>query len=208
MFKLTPQEIQFIDNYLKNSEVIYYDIRMEMLDHVATGVEQKMEVENLNFYDAFKSYMVTNKKEILKGNKLWSVYSKDTILSFLKFLLHPIMIFIGILLYFFFDNFNVTRYFSESFSINNLFFTIILSIALFQIFYFFIYQKERLYVIEKFAGLLGLLYYAQIFFFPGYSSKSPSNFVIAIFFYLLFAYLVYFIIQILKFNQKNKHLFQ
>jgi hypothetical protein len=24
---------QFIDNYLKNSEVIYYDIRMEMLDH-------------------------------------------------------------------------------------------------------------------------------------------------------------------------------
>jgi hypothetical protein len=205
---LSSENIQFIDNYLKNSEVIYYDIRMEMLDHVATAVEQKMEAENLDFYDAFKSYMMVNKKEILKGNKFWSIYSKDTILSFLKFLLHPIMFFIGIFFYIFFDNINVTHYFSESFSINNLFFTIILSIAFFQIFYFYIYLKERLYVIEKWGGLLVLLYYAQIFFFPGYSSKSPSNLVMAIFFYLLFAYLVYFIIQILKFNQKNKHLFQ
>ena len=67
--KLTTENIQFIDNYLKNSEVIYYDIRMEMLDHVATAVEQKMQGENLEFYDAFKSYMVLNKKESLKGNK-------------------------------------------------------------------------------------------------------------------------------------------
>ena len=44
--KLTLQDIQFIANYLKNSEVIYYDIRMEMLDHVATAVEQKMKAEN------------------------------------------------------------------------------------------------------------------------------------------------------------------
>ena len=64
--KLTTENIKFIDNYLKNSEVIYYDIRMEMLDHVATAVEQKMEAENLDFYDAFKNYMVVNKKEILK----------------------------------------------------------------------------------------------------------------------------------------------
>ncbi len=61
--KLTTENIKFIDNYLKNSEVIYYDIRMEMLDHVATAVEEKMEAENLDFYDAFKSYMVVNKKE-------------------------------------------------------------------------------------------------------------------------------------------------
>ncbi|WP_329806792.1 hypothetical protein [Flavobacterium facile] len=67
--KLTKENIQFIDNYLKNSQVIYYDIRMEMLDHVATAVEQKMEVENLDFYDAFKNYMVINKTELLKLNK-------------------------------------------------------------------------------------------------------------------------------------------
>ena len=50
--KLTTENIQFIDNYLKSSGVIYYDIRMETLDHVATAVEQKMQSENLDFYDA------------------------------------------------------------------------------------------------------------------------------------------------------------
>lgn len=56
--KLSAENIKFIDNYLKNSEVIYYDIRMEILDHVATAVEQKMQTENLDFYDAFKSSSV------------------------------------------------------------------------------------------------------------------------------------------------------
>ena len=46
---LSSENIKFIDNYLKNSEVIYYDIRMEMLDHVATAVERKMQTENLDF---------------------------------------------------------------------------------------------------------------------------------------------------------------
>lgn len=53
--RLSKENIQFIDNYLKNSGVSYFDIRMEMLDHVATAVEQKMTVENLDFYDAFKA---------------------------------------------------------------------------------------------------------------------------------------------------------
>ena len=60
---LSSENIQFIDNYLKNSEVIYYDIRMEMLDHVATALEHKMQAENLDFYDAFKSYMLSNREK-------------------------------------------------------------------------------------------------------------------------------------------------
>ena len=83
---LSSENIKFIDNYLKNSEVIYYDIRMEMLDHVATAVEQKMEAENLDFYDAFKSYMVLNKKEVLKSNpkrfKLLGIALKNYFLYF------------------------------------------------------------------------------------------------------------------------------
>jgi hypothetical protein len=55
--RLTKQQIQFIDTYLINSEVIYVDIRLEMLDHIALAVEEKMEVENQDFYDAFKDYM-------------------------------------------------------------------------------------------------------------------------------------------------------
>lgn len=205
---LSKENIQFIDNYLKNSEVIYYDIRMEMLDHVASAVEQKMETENLDFYDAFKSYMVLNKKEILKGNSIWSMYSKGTILSFLKFLIKPFMILIGILFYFFFENIDITNCFSDSFSINNLFLVSILSIVLFQTVYFYIYLKERFFAIEKAGGVLALLYYAQIFFFNGFDKEAPSSIVVAIFFYLLCAYIIYFINEILKFNKKNKLLLQ
>ncbi len=86
---LSSENIKFIDNYLKNSEVIYYDIRMEMLDHVATAVEQKMQVENLDFYDAFKSYMVVNKKEVLKNIpndfKILAIGLKNYFLYFFTF---------------------------------------------------------------------------------------------------------------------------
>jgi hypothetical protein len=75
--KLTAQDLQFIDNYLTNSGVFYTDIRMEMLDHVASAVEKKMEAEDLIFYDAFKDYMVENKKELMKNNREGFSY-KDT----------------------------------------------------------------------------------------------------------------------------------
>ena len=51
--KLSKEQIQFIDTYLIKNEVIYVDIRLEMLDHIVLAVEQKMAVENQDFYDAF-----------------------------------------------------------------------------------------------------------------------------------------------------------
>ena len=209
--KLSKENIQFIDNYLKNSEVIYYDIRMEMLDHVSSAIEQKMELEPLDFYDAFKEYMVVNKKEILKGNKDGTSvsYSKEIIKNFVLFLIKPHML-VGLLGFFFFFHFvEVKNYFSDSFSINNLFFVAIISVAFFQIFYFYIVLKERFYVIERTGGVLAILYYAHIIFFPGFSNnKSPSTLVMTIFFYLLFAYVMYFINEVLKFKKRTKFLFQ
>ena len=48
--KLTRDQIHFIDTYLKNSEIEFIDVRMEMVDHVASEVEAKMTSENLDFY--------------------------------------------------------------------------------------------------------------------------------------------------------------
>ena len=84
--KLSKENIQSIDNYLKHEGFIYVDIRMEMVDHIANAVEGKMEVESLNFYDAFKSYMISNKKEIMKQNKEHGFYFKEPILNFIKFI--------------------------------------------------------------------------------------------------------------------------
>ena len=70
MKKLTKENIQFIDNYLKNSDVIFDDIRMEMVDHVATAVETEISNGDLrDFYYIFKEYMVENKKQLLDNNK-------------------------------------------------------------------------------------------------------------------------------------------
>lgn len=65
---LSKDELQFIDTYLKNSDVIYTDVRMELIDHIATAIEMELE-ENSNetFYEVFKAYMVTNKKSLLKN---------------------------------------------------------------------------------------------------------------------------------------------
>jgi hypothetical protein len=202
--KLTSENIDFINNYLKNSEVIYYDIRMEMLDHIATAIEQKMKVEHLEFYDAFKSYMVVHKKEILKGNKLWSGYSKDTILNFLKFLIHPILILIGVSFYLFYKNVEVSVCFSESFTIGNFFFVFLILLALFQLIYFRLILKQRFFVLEKLGGLLTLIYYFQMFFLNQRNDETPSVFSLTLFSYITIAYLLYFTKEVYKFNTYKK----
>jgi len=41
--KLLKEQITYIDDYLKHHKVKYWDIRIELLDHIVTTVEEKME---------------------------------------------------------------------------------------------------------------------------------------------------------------------
>ena len=66
---LTVEQIQFIDNYLKNEGIEYLDIRVEMIDHVASGVEIEMKEHGTLFYEAFKKYMLLHKKGLLNSNR-------------------------------------------------------------------------------------------------------------------------------------------
>lgn len=63
--KLTANDIKFIDSYLTNSGVKYIDIRMEMVDHIATALEET----DGPFYETFKRYMAANKSQFLSTNK-------------------------------------------------------------------------------------------------------------------------------------------
>ncbi|MEP0211997.1 MAG: hypothetical protein ABJD66_02195 [Cellulophaga sp.] len=85
---LTKENIQFIDTYLKNSDIMFTDVRTEMVDHVATAVLEKIEEENLTFYDAFKAYMVVHKKDLLKYNKQFKKTTDKIVLKslFKKFI--------------------------------------------------------------------------------------------------------------------------
>lgn len=67
---LSPQDIKFIDTYLSNSDINYEDVRIEMIDHVASAIEHQMNNgDNRDFYDIFKDYMVENKRLLEKSGR-------------------------------------------------------------------------------------------------------------------------------------------
>lgn len=50
--KLAKEEIKFIDNYLIKNEVKYWDVRMELLDHIILAVEAHIAEKKLTFLEA------------------------------------------------------------------------------------------------------------------------------------------------------------
>ncbi|MFI1772663.1 hypothetical protein [Thalassobellus citreus] len=70
MEKLTKEDIQFIDTYLKNSDIIFTDIRIEMVDHIASEIENVINNgDSRDFYYLFKDYMIANKRKLLNDRK-------------------------------------------------------------------------------------------------------------------------------------------
>ncbi|MDH7446393.1 hypothetical protein [Aquimarina sp. 2201CG14-23] len=53
MSKLNKKQIDFIDNYLIRNKIKYWDVRIELLDHIICEVEQKIE-QNFSFDDAME----------------------------------------------------------------------------------------------------------------------------------------------------------
>jgi hypothetical protein len=204
--KLTKENLQFIDTYLENSDVVYVDIRLEMVDHIATGVEEKMRSEQIDFYDAFKNYMAHNKREIIKNNKDWNSFSWLEIKKFLLFLLNPVILLIGFLIYLIYKNININNYFGKDFTFNNLIFLGILFIVLFQIFYFHVYLKKRFYAIEKTGHVLIVIYYFKLFLVSNFIVEGKNNISSFVFLFITIGYVLYFIREIKKINRHKYNL--
>ncbi|MBU2949604.1 hypothetical protein KO493_02705 [Tamlana agarivorans] len=69
MKTLSKENIKFIDTYLENSGIDFIDIRYEMIDHVASEIEARIENgDDRTFYYIFKDYMAENKSKLLKYN--------------------------------------------------------------------------------------------------------------------------------------------
>jgi len=84
---LSPQDIKFIDTYLSNSDINYEDVRIEMIDHVASAIEHQMNNgDDRDFYDIFKDYMVENKRLLERsGRKVFNGrIFKSVCIKFLK----------------------------------------------------------------------------------------------------------------------------
>ncbi|WP_166960046.1 hypothetical protein [Yeosuana marina] len=52
MRKLSKEDIQFIDQYLIKSDVKFWDVRTELLDHIILAVEDKINNKNITFNEA------------------------------------------------------------------------------------------------------------------------------------------------------------
>lgn len=210
---LSKENIVFIDHYLQNSKIIYFDLRTELIDHVATAVEQKMVAENLAFYDAFKSYMAKNKRTLLRQNKKEG-FDFSLLPKFIKFLIQPIQILIFLITfgvcYMFFQNYSATSLFLNT---TLTLFLLFIPFSLYQWIYLGLYKKKRFYYIEKLGGTLfiisQLVYFSESIFRNAiYKSNYFELFAITLYIGLFINYFIFHFTELYRFKKKNKVLFQ
>jgi hypothetical protein len=203
--KLSKENLQFIDNYLKFNEVVYFDIRLEMLDHVATAVEQKMNEEQLEFYDAFKEYMVQNKKEVMKFNKGTGFYFQP-IKKFGLFLFKPLSLVLGALALLF------SKFLVLYLGINNISLYIVIIFAVFFYSFFianyYVCNRRRFFFLEQNGTILFLLLqFGQFFNRSANQSTETSIFINTILLYLFLSFVYFYYDEMVIFKAKNKYLF-
>ena len=54
LMKLSQEQIQQVEDYLKNKDVEYIDLHLEVLDHISTAIESEMTENEISFNDAFE----------------------------------------------------------------------------------------------------------------------------------------------------------
>lgn len=208
--KLSKQQIEFIDKFLQRNDVAFIDIREEMIDHIASAVEEKMMLDNANFHDTFVSYVNFNRKELFKMNKNIWWFSLSEVKSYLQSFLKPISLIVNfflIVLFFLFrknENMvllkeNLPFYFIVSFLI----------IGLLNFVYFSIVIKKRYFFIERNSILLMILYWINLVVLkPFENNKTVSDVLLVVFIMLFAAYIFYTKEQIQKYLkfEKRRHL--
>ena len=199
--KLNKNQIQFIDGYLQRNDVIYVDIRAEMIDHIATGVEEKMKVEDIEFHDAFVSYVNSNRKEIFSMNKKTWQSTLPELKNYFRFFLKPKSLFAVVLIIALFFSLRETVFYTfikEDLSFY--FLLIFLGYSVLSMIYFYGIKKKRYYFIERTNIVLSILYWINLFIFKPFEKQKYISDVLTIVFRCLFAiYVLYAINQINKF---------
>lgn len=206
---LSKENILFIDNYLKKSEVVFDDLRLELVDYTASAIAFKMTDENLDFYDAFKSYMVENKKEILKAGMVnQKVNLKLAISKFLNFLKTKGVIVFSVLLFFLASNTFKALLIPHLPAFQS---TILISIMAFTIIWVIVFYgilRKRFFVLENNTFLLYVIF--QLFNFSRllWENNPEMEFYTSLSIGLLIVlYMFYMCKSAIEFYSKNKDLY-
>lgn len=79
--ELKQQQIQFIDNHLKKMGIKYWDVRVEMIDHIVTDIEEKIKNHTMSFDNAFTMVINSWKRHIKETSSFYfGMYSSAPIL--------------------------------------------------------------------------------------------------------------------------------
>lgn len=178
MDRLSKENIRFIDNYLRNSDVNFIDIRLEIVDHVASVIENQIDNgDTRSFYSIFKDYMVLNKKELLKTNRKYFRIADIKILKSIfkkSFSIKGLIIFVAIFLGF--DLLGIFLEKKQLILVMQYFPMVSVLLGAFTYYVFIRRKKERYSSLER----IGVFYMivAQIinlFFSPFFSPKYELN---------------------------------
>jgi len=97
--KLTQEEIKYIDNYLKFLKVDYIDVRVELVDHLASEFENKSEYVLLEDFLRPKKNFVKSFEKKLHKQKHWA-YQRSLFKGILRYFISPkyMVISVGLLM--------------------------------------------------------------------------------------------------------------
>lgn len=198
MKQLSSEQIKFIDNYLQKSDVIFVDIRAELTDHIASAVEEKMEAENVDFFDAFKDFMVHNKKQLLRKRNSFL----PPLFSFSKTLYQPYNLLVGAIIALSFCFISQSP--NAQNILKNIYLTLfygIFAFAILQVIYTLAIRKRFAYL-EKVTFWLLIINYINLFFNGFHNDFFGNSVSVGITLFLFIAFLIYFSKTVLKFNPK------
>ncbi|WP_339887205.1 hypothetical protein [uncultured Flavobacterium sp.] len=198
--KPTQENINFIDNYLKKNDVIYFDIRMEMLDHILNGIEREMTEKSIGFYEAFKIYMPVNKNEIFKMNKKSSFEVLKLFLKSLTNSYNAFVVFFTVIICFIFQENLIV--------LNSVFWILMLLYFVISTSIYFFNARKRYYVLEKFGLILNAIYFINIFingFAEGFFGSFKGNiYTVSVILFLSFSFFIFYFKTVVKFNKYQK----
>ncbi|KPM30980.1 Hypothetical protein I595_2959 [Croceitalea dokdonensis DOKDO 023] len=170
--KLSANQIKHIDTYLQNSGIEYIDVRMELVDHVALAVLDKMEQQRLSFYDAFKWYMVEHKKDMVKNYDRFR--KKNQLRGFsLLFTMLKKPFFIGLFVLLFFVIFNCKRMLGVQFPHIPVLWGSLVGLALIYLVFSIPFKKNRFSGMESLAWIISLIHWMILLLF-NFTDLTPG----------------------------------
>ena len=165
---LNLEQIQFIDRYLKNSGVLYDDVRAEFVDHISSALEAEEENDSFDFYNHFKNYMIKHKTDLLKRYEKSETRAFWLILSqLLKKAFNVRVIFVSAVVYAF-------SYFGIHYTIKQYLILPILLLALFSVFWM-VWRRKNIGKKTLYQYKLMMLIFAFDYFSLQFFNSNTSN---------------------------------